>query len=307
MPTSPLALPRAGGRIVAVFCLSFGLAFFSAAMTHAQSLLFASYDDTLYPVRAVRGLTPEVKIAGKLKPVVSGQYLFKKVPAFSDGSIQVDQFSVTSRYLTDGVNDMNRDLVIRGYLTSTRTLTNCFLALELNENGRSGSGIAMVELPTLEAGKRRDFNVRLPLERVLEEGHYHIHIFSSAGEHAWWRADRGFSRAETAKSDSSLLEHTPSRSPEPIITVSPAYPEKLKREQTAGKASVRCHISAEGEVLDATVNEATRPEFGEAAIAAVKKWFFIPAIKNHQYADVTVTIPFNFAPPSPAAITDTKR
>ncbi|MEZ5329738.1 MAG: TonB family protein [Verrucomicrobiales bacterium] len=71
------------------------------------------------------------------------------------------------------------------------------------------------------------------------------------------------------------------RSPVLVRQSHPRYPRTLERKGIGGKVSVMIAIDARGRVSSATVNRSSgHTELDKAAIAAVKKWTFKPALKN---------------------------
>ncbi len=62
--------------------------------------------------------------------------------------------------------------------------------------------------------------------------------------------------------------------PAPRFRARPDYPKVLRESGTTGQATIAFVVSAEGAVRDAQVVQATHPEFGDAALAAVKRWEF---------------------------------
>lgn len=86
--------------------------------------------------------------------------------------------------------------------------------------------------------------------------------------------------------------------PSATKTVAPEHPPKLLEARIGGDAEIECLITGEGRVGEARVLSATRPEFGEAALAAVQQWEFKPAERDGQPVAMRVTIPFNFQVPA---------
>jgi TonB family protein len=75
------------------------------------------------------------------------------------------------------------------------------------------------------------------------------------------------------------------------------YPFALLVENTSGKATVRFRINHQGRVDLATVLEASKPEFGKAAQAAIETMVFTPAKKKDgSPALVLCDADFNFIP-----------
>ncbi|HXA79864.1 MAG TPA: TonB family protein, partial [Opitutaceae bacterium] len=68
--------------------------------------------------------------------------------------------------------------------------------------------------------------------------------------------------------------------PKPTNTVLAVYPFELLRDGVDGTADVRFLVSPSGEVAQAIVVKATRPEFGQALLAMIDVWKFKPAMKD---------------------------
>lgn len=85
--------------------------------------------------------------------------------------------------------------------------------------------------------------------------------------------------------------------PEASKVVSPEHPPELFARKVSGEAQIECLVDAAGKVSEAKVLSASQPEFGEAALAAVKQWTFKPGRKDGKPAPMRVTIPFTFEVP----------
>lgn len=55
----------------------------------------------------------------------------------------------------------------------------------------------------------------------------------------------------------------------------PIYPAEFRRAGIGGEVLVRVNVGKDGRPVDVAVLEATMKEFGEAVVAAVKRWKFI--------------------------------
>jgi len=62
--------------------------------------------------------------------------------------------------------------------------------------------------------------------------------------------------------------------------VQPVYPAALLAKEEVGGAILELIINPDGYVKTATILRASHPEFGAAALAAVKQWLFKPAMKD---------------------------
>lgn len=66
--------------------------------------------------------------------------------------------------------------------------------------------------------------------------------------------------------------------PQLLHKVEPAYPEKARRENLEGKVVIRLEVTKNGSVAQATIEQSSgQQELDNSALAAVKKWRFVPA------------------------------
>jgi TonB family protein len=89
----------------------------------------------------------------------------------------------------------------------------------------------------------------------------------------------------------------PSRpdSPPRILTAAkPEYPAHLMEQRVIGSAMIFCQVDESGSVSDTTVEHASMPEFGAAALAAVQQYKFHPAIRNDREYAVKIRVPVDF-------------
>ena len=70
----------------------------------------------------------------------------------------------------------------------------------------------------------------------------------------------------------------------------PAYPYEMRKAGMGGDVLVEFVISKDGDVRDASVIGDPVPEFAEVALAAIRRWEFIPARKGGQPVDVRVKL-----------------
>ena len=79
-----------------------------------------------------------------------------------------------------------------------------------------------------------------------------------------------------------------------IEGMQPAYPEELKATGEDGEARIRAIVDETGSVGEASIESASNPAFGQAALEAVRKWRFQPAEKDGEPVPQTVVIPLIF-------------
>jgi TonB family protein len=71
----------------------------------------------------------------------------------------------------------------------------------------------------------------------------------------------------------------------------------LKKAGVTGTVRVRLHITKAGTVTSPELVSASDPAFGDAALAAVVKWKFDPAMKARKFVEATIEVPIRFQPP----------
>ncbi len=80
----------------------------------------------------------------------------------------------------------------------------------------------------------------------------------------------------------------------------PSYPPELKAARLEGHATIDFILDGEGRVRVPAIAEATRPEFGVAALAALRQWRFSPGRRTGLIVQVvaTRTVTFRLAAPA---------
>lgn len=84
------------------------------------------------------------------------------------------------------------------------------------------------------------------------------------------------------------------RRPVPTFQARPLYPIALRRSGTEGEAKVSFVIDVNGSPKDIKVVEATQPEFGDSAKAAIEKWRFKAGQKAGANVNTRVVVPIVF-------------
>lgn len=83
--------------------------------------------------------------------------------------------------------------------------------------------------------------------------------------------------------------------PQPVAKSQPVYPSSLLSKGIGGKVVVACMVDASGKVTSAKIrNSSGNRALDDAALAAVRKWKFKPAVRNGKAAKATALVPFNF-------------
>ena len=83
--------------------------------------------------------------------------------------------------------------------------------------------------------------------------------------------------------------------PVPVTRTQPEYPELARRAGLEGTVYVKILVDKEGRVRDAILMRDVGGGLGEAAVEAVKKWVYTPAIQNNRPVAVWVAQPVIFS------------
>ena len=80
-----------------------------------------------------------------------------------------------------------------------------------------------------------------------------------------------------------------------LTTVDPAYPYMMRRAEAPAEVTVTFTVTAQGVVKNAAVRDSSNIEFNTAALEAIRKWTFIPAMKDGTAVDAKLQQTFLFS------------
>ena len=273
----------------------------SLALTPAalgQSVFAALGDGSPKMVKVIHGHQPLIEAApGKLASASGSDFTFLRATIYRPGLVTLDDFHVRISSIED-VNSggrFNYELHIQGRAKSDTTFRNCFMVLEMT--AWKSHGVAFAEMPDLPAGESAELNLNFSLADKIEEGSYRVHVFSDGIEVLHSKLSAAYLSRQKQKTEALLSGKTQDFDPILERSVKAVYPEALNESPKSGSAKVRCQITKNGDVASPELVSASDPAFGEAALAAVVKWKFDPALKARKLADTTIVIPFEFRPP----------
>ncbi|MBK1815908.1 energy transducer TonB [Luteolibacter yonseiensis] len=83
--------------------------------------------------------------------------------------------------------------------------------------------------------------------------------------------------------------------PRIILMSQPRYPAALKEKKIEGFAKLVFVVDENGAVVSAKVKNASRPEFGLAAVQSVLRWRYLPMKRNNVPVRMTFTQTFDFS------------
>jgi TonB family protein len=263
----------------------------------AQSVLLAEYKDKLHVVQRAAGSRPYVEVDGKLIPANGDRFALREVPEYLPAFISTRNIRArtTALQFADSGSQINNQFEFYGEFSSEYRLDNVFLVLELNLEDGSKS-LFLREIGRLEPRDSRPLSVAVRTAYPLGAGHFTMHLFVNGLE--VFHSGQPFTLRERAldKMVAKRIEGCTNSPPTLFVGTPPEYPAKLEKAKVSGRALVRLRVQPNGAVADPSVVEATDPAFGEAALAAVRQWRFLPRVKDGRPVAATVSMPLNFEP-----------
>ena len=274
------------------------LALLPVAPGVAQNILLTDYKGTFHPVVKVDRMTPMIQVDGKLVSARNARYALHQVEEFMPVFIAIRDIKVQTRYLElmDSSSILNNEFTFGATFESPFTLDDVFVVLELDLES-AGKLLYLQEVGRLEARKSKWFSSTFAMHEKLGEGHYQVHLFVGGREvfhseqPALFRA--GMLDRMVLKRINSLTD----ANPQPLVGPAPEYPKALRKSGVKGEAVVKMHITARGVVEEPVVESASDSAFGEAAVAAVRQWRFLPKVKAGRPVEAVAKMPFEFEPP----------
>lgn len=115
-----------------------------------------------------------------------------------------------------------------------------------------------------------------------------------AGPEYWAEIELGPTRYPLSAPVAYSISEKPDVPPVPRFMPRPNYPSKLFIADVTGSATIDFDVTAKGDVENARVTSATRPEFGEAAKEAIGKAKFSPATHDGKPVPVHMQMPIYF-------------
>lgn len=82
--------------------------------------------------------------------------------------------------------------------------------------------------------------------------------------------------------------------PVPVSQPPVRYPSQLEKDKISGNAVIIFILGENGRVIDPQIESATHPDFGTAALNAIKRWRFKPGMKAGKAVRSNVRQPFLF-------------
>jgi len=268
----------------------------------AQNRLYVQgADENYHAVCKVSGGRPYIMEKGRAVAANGDRYALKKIDEYLPFLITVsDEQATPAGMELASTDDYHNNLLhYRAKFEAADAVDDAFIALEL-EIPNVGKRIHVYEIGRLEARIPKPLDVNLPMGHYLGAGQITIHLFVAGTEVLHSGMTQAYCEEQLDRMVAKRIATLKPAAPTPFFGSMPAYPAALRQTGLKGTAVVTMLISAQGRVLDPVVDSASEPPFGEAALAAVRQWRFLPRVVDGQPVATRVSMPLAFDPP-PAA------
>ncbi len=262
----------------------------------AQHFLAVSEGGKLQLVVAARGTLPMIQEGGKLRLVNTNRFALGKGGQYLPCHVAVRHVEVkTSALLMNGLDEINKEFSLQADLETSYDLDYVFVVIVLHQN--PGDSLFLYDVGELRAHDPKAIYVRVPTTVSNQAGRYQFYLFSRGRELFQTLMPIGEMEATLNRMVRERIKDVRDAPPQPFLGPTPEYPRALFRARVAGSATLAFTIGPNGAITDASVKEASQPEFGEAALAAIREWRFLPKVQDGIPVETKATMPFDFTPP----------
>jgi TonB family protein len=262
----------------------------------AQCVLMTANGQKMAWVKAASGSKPCIDVDGKVQPIAPQGYAMKAVSEYLPVLVNVrNPYTRVSYATTDTSVASNKILVYSATLETGYRLDDSFVVATLGPDGAYTS-IVLSEVD-LVPNQEKQISISLPLGATLGSGSCQLHVFSGGIEAINSEMLPNVREAALDSMVAGRIKGVHAAGPKLFFDPPPEYPASLKAANIKGQASVAIHIGANGAVSNPVVRSATDPAFGDAALAAVQMWRFLPTIKDDHPVETQAVVPFTFEPP----------
>jgi TonB family protein len=270
----------------------------------AQHVLLVDDGGKFALVRAATGTSPCVEKEGKVVPTNGYKFALKEVPEFLPVFVTVRNVNVRTTYLTSTHQggQFNNDFHFDAEFETGYHLKDVFVVLAMDTE-QGGRALFLWEVGELVPKKGRNVHIIVPMDSAIGSSRYTFHLFSGGAEVLQSLVSFGDREVALNRMVAARIKDVQEAGPKLFMGLGPEYPPALRKQNTKGQAVITVRIGANGAVFDPVVKSATDPAFGEAALAAVKLWRFLPMVKNGYPVETKADVPVVFTPPGPQADT----
>jgi len=268
-----------------------------APVASGQHYLAVKEGNRMGVVVAAKGTRPLVAEGGKVEEFRGGKYALLEGGEYLPVHVAVSLPTLDiSGVMNNGVSEVNREFHYYCEFETTFALGNVFVVL-LVENQMGEKGLFLYEVGQLEPRRVARFEVTVPMKLESAQGHCELYLFSGGRELFHSLMPAGVMESALTKMVRGRIKGVQNAPAKPLVGPAPEYPKALLKRRVEGSATIAFLIDAEGKISDASVAKASQPEFGEAALAAIRFWRFLPKVENAQPVSTRVQMPFLFSPP----------
>jgi TonB family protein len=274
----------------------------------AQQTLFVRQGDKFSPVVAMSDTSPQIIVDGKAgTPKLAGTgyaYALGKAEAYAPVVLTVSKLSMTPPNRSGnqtfiGGEAVDSELSIVAVIESPSPVKDVFLAIEVKGERSQYNTLITHEVGNMKPRIPVTVEFKAPIATVFATCTTVFHLFAERAEVLHSAMPAGQVDRELDLMVQKQIQGTVNAAPAPFICPAPAYPAAATG---IGNATVAFTVTATGTVTNATLKDATSPEFGEAALKAVSQWRFLPRIKDGQPVATKVALPLTFNVPVTAAL-----
>ena len=267
----------------------------------AQQALCVDYKDKTYPVQKVHNGWVTIQVDGKPVAFIAKYSTLQEVGEYLPVLVAVKEVEArsTGQITWQGAN-FNNYFLFNAEFTSPTALSEVFFVLELKSES-VGKRIFFQEVGELPAGTPCAIAATVPSQERLGRGNYRLHIFSRGQEVFNSRQPAGYREAMLERMVGKRIAGVTQGNPRPFYAPPPVDQKVLPATASKGEAVIRLTIRPTGAVLDPAVESASDPAFGQAALAAVRQWYFLPKVENGRAVECKVSLPVAFDPPKTPA------
>ena len=202
----------------------------------------------------------------------------------------------TSSALLNGLDEINREFHFRCDLETGFPLANVFLVILLRfDTGEKA--LFLDEVGQLAPRKPHSISVTVPMWVNSNPGRYELYLFSGGRELFHTQMAPGSMDIALNRMVRERIKDVENAPVRPFVGPAPEYPKALYKKGVDGSATVAFTIGPNGAVFNPSVSEASRPEFGEAAMAVIRQWRFLPEVKGGVPVSTKAMMPFEFTAP----------
>ncbi len=239
---------------------------------------------------------PMVQENGKLETINASRYALipggQYLPLFV--AVRHPHVKTSAMQLNALPGQLNKTFHFRCELESAYELSHVVLVLTLHNV--ADKGLFLYGVGNLHPREVRDVDLAMPMLMESAPGNYRLYLFSGGRELFQSMMPVGAMDSALNKLVRERIKGMNDSPPRPLLGPVPEYPKALRRKKVAGGATVSFRVGFNGAISEPALVKASQPEFGEAVMAVIKQWRFLPEMKRGRPTATRVEMPFDFIP-----------